>query len=49
VVAATAADKKRVGTGPVLFVLLDRPGEPRAGCPVGTAELRAALGELSAR
>ena len=49
VVAATAADKKRVGPGPVRLVLLDRPGKPRAGCPVQPAELRAAVGELSTR
>ena len=30
VVMATARDKKRVGEGPVPFVLLDAPGEPRA-------------------
>ena len=49
VVSATAADKKRLGAGPVPFVLLDRPGQPRAGCPVEPAELRAAVGELAAR
>jgi shikimate kinase/3-dehydroquinate synthase len=49
VLAATAADKKRLGAGPVPFVLLDRPGQPRAGCPVEPAELRAAVGELAAR
>lgn len=49
VVAATAADKKRLGPGPVPFVLLDRPGKPRAGCPVKPAELRAAVGELASR
>jgi shikimate kinase / 3-dehydroquinate synthase len=49
VVAATAADKKRVGPGPVPFVLLDRPGKPRVGCPVEPAELRAAVGELAGR
>lgn len=49
VVAATAADKKRVGPDPVPFVLLDRPGEPRAGCLVEPAELQAAVGELVTR
>jgi shikimate kinase / 3-dehydroquinate synthase len=49
VVAATAADKKRTGPGPVPFVLLDRPGKPRAGCRVEPAELRAAVGELASR
>jgi shikimate kinase/3-dehydroquinate synthase len=48
VVSATAADKKRLGAGPDPFVLLDRPGKPRAGCPVGPAELRAAVRELAA-
>ncbi len=28
---ATARDKKRLGERPVPFVLLDAPGEPRAG------------------
>jgi shikimate kinase/3-dehydroquinate synthase len=46
VVAATAADKKRVGPGPVPFVLLDHPGRPRAGCPVEADELRSAVREL---
>jgi shikimate kinase/3-dehydroquinate synthase len=49
VVSATTADKKRVGPGPVPFVLLDRPGKPRAGCPVEPAELRAAVRELATR
>ncbi|MGN6167297.1 MAG: bifunctional shikimate kinase/3-dehydroquinate synthase [Solirubrobacteraceae bacterium] len=49
VVSATAADKKRLSPGPVPFVLLDRPGKPRAGCPVEPAELRAAVGELATR
>jgi hypothetical protein len=48
VVSAAAADKKRVGPGPVPFVLLDRPGRPRVGCRVETDELRAAVRELSA-
>jgi shikimate kinase/3-dehydroquinate synthase len=49
VVSATAADKKRLGAGPVPFVLLDRPGKPRPGCPVEPAELRAAVRELATR
>ena len=49
VVAATAADKKRVDSGPVPFVLLDRPGEPRAGCRVKLDELRAAVREFAAQ
>jgi shikimate kinase/3-dehydroquinate synthase len=46
IVAATAADKKRRDTGPVPFVLLDAPGEPRTGCRVELSELRAAVREL---
>jgi shikimate kinase/3-dehydroquinate synthase len=49
VVSATSADKKRLGPGPVPFVLLDGPGRPRPGCPVEPAELRAAVRELAAR
>jgi 3-dehydroquinate synthetase len=48
VVNATAADKKRLGEGPVPFVLLDRPGAPRTGCAVGRPELLAAVRELAA-
>jgi shikimate kinase / 3-dehydroquinate synthase len=47
VVAATARDKKRLGSGPVPFVLLDGPGRPRAGCYVEPGELSAAVGELA--
>ena len=32
VVMATARDKKRTGEGPVPFVLLPAPGDPRSGC-----------------
>ena len=49
IVAATAADKKRRGEGPVPFVLLDRPGAPRPGCEVPDAEALAAVRELVAR
>jgi 3-dehydroquinate synthase len=46
VVMATARDKKRLGNGPVPFVLLDAPGAPRAGCPIQPRELIAAVREL---
>ena len=47
VVMATARDKKRVGEGPVPFVLLSEPGEPRAGSTVAPRELIAAVRELA--
>ena len=47
VVNATARDKKRLGEGPVPFVLLDAPGLPRPGCIVPGTALRAAVGELA--
>jgi shikimate kinase/3-dehydroquinate synthase len=47
IVSATSADKKRVGEGPVPFVLLDGPGAPRTGCTVGHNELLAAVRELT--
>jgi shikimate kinase/3-dehydroquinate synthase len=43
---ATARDKKRLGTAPVPFVLLDAPGAARAGCAVDARALRAAVREL---
>jgi shikimate kinase/3-dehydroquinate synthase len=46
IVAATAKDKKRLGEGPVPFVLLDSPGAPRPGCTVAPGELLAAVNEL---
>ena len=46
VVMATARDKKRLGNGPVPFVLLDAPGAARAGCQVQPRELIAAVREL---
>jgi shikimate kinase/3-dehydroquinate synthase len=46
VVMATARDKKRVGEGPVPFVLLPEPGDARAGSPVPPRELIAAVREL---
>ncbi len=48
VVTATARDKKRLGEGPVPFVLLAAPGEPRAGCAVESRALVAAVRELAA-
>ena len=49
VVMATARDKKRVGEGPVPFVLLDGAGEARTGCTVAPRDLIAAVRELSAQ
>jgi shikimate kinase/3-dehydroquinate synthase len=48
VVMATARDKKRLGTAPVPFVLLENPGDPRPGCAVNSRELIAAVRELAA-
>ena len=48
VVMATSRDKKRVGEGPVPFVLLDRPGAARSGCTIQARELIAAVRELAA-
>lgn len=48
VVMATARDKKRVGEGPVPFVLLDRPGVVRSGVTVPARELISAVRELVA-
>jgi shikimate kinase / 3-dehydroquinate synthase len=45
VLAAAELDKKRTASG-VGFVLLERPGEPRAGEPVDSAQVRAAIDEL---
>jgi shikimate kinase/3-dehydroquinate synthase len=47
VVMATARDKKRMGEGPVPFVLLSDPGEARPGCAVPSGELIAAVRELA--
>jgi len=47
VVSATARDKKRMGDGPVPFVLLEAPGKPRAGCEVPSGGLLAAVRELA--
>jgi shikimate kinase/3-dehydroquinate synthase len=46
VIFATARDKKRVGEGPVPFVLCPAPGRPQYGQVVPPAELRAAIREL---
>ena len=46
VVMATARDKKRLGDGPVPFVLLQAPGAPQAGCTVQARDLVAAVREL---
>jgi shikimate kinase / 3-dehydroquinate synthase len=48
VIFATARDKKRVGEGPVPFVLCPAPGRPQYGQIVPPAELRAAIRELYA-
>jgi shikimate kinase/3-dehydroquinate synthase len=48
VVMATARDKKRVGEGPVPFVLLRAPGEAEPGCAVPARDLVAAVRELAA-
>ena len=47
VVMATARDKKRVGEGPVPFVLLDEPGVARPGCAIESRALIAAVRELA--
>jgi shikimate kinase/3-dehydroquinate synthase len=46
VIFATARDKKRVGEGPVPFVLCPAAGRPQYGQVVPPAELRAAIREL---
>jgi len=48
VIFATARDKKRVGEGPVPFVLCQRPGHPTLGQTIAPADLRAAIKELIA-
>ncbi|MGA9857081.1 MAG: iron-containing alcohol dehydrogenase, partial [Solirubrobacteraceae bacterium] len=47
VVMATARDKKRLGEGPVPFVLLSEPGDAQPGRPVAPRELIAAVRELA--
>ncbi len=46
VIAATARDKKRVGEGPVPFVLVESPGRVVPGRVVDPGALRAAVTEL---
>jgi shikimate kinase/3-dehydroquinate synthase len=46
VVAATARDKKRVGTGPTPFVLVRAPGDVVVGQDVAPDAVRAAVAEL---
>jgi shikimate kinase/3-dehydroquinate synthase len=48
VLAATALDKKRLGEGPVPFVLLNAPGDVRPGERVDADDVRAAVTELLA-
>jgi shikimate kinase/3-dehydroquinate synthase len=47
IVMATARDKKRLGSDPVKFVLLDGPGRPRAGQEVDSRALITAVRELA--
>jgi shikimate kinase/3-dehydroquinate synthase len=47
VVMATARDKKRLGEGPVPFVLLEQPGAARPGCAVEPRALIGAVRELA--
>ncbi len=49
VLEATARDKKRLGDGPVPFVLLEAPGRPRPGQEVTRGALSAAVRELADR
>jgi len=46
VIRATMRDKKRRGEGPVPFVLLEAPGDPRPGCHVEPDALSSAVREL---
>ena len=48
IVQATWRDKKRVGEGPVPFVLLQAPGAPHPGCTIAADDLAAAVRELVA-
>jgi 3-dehydroquinate synthetase/shikimate kinase len=48
VLAATRRDKKRLGSGPVPFVLARAPGEVEVGAEVAAEELRSAVQELIA-
>jgi len=49
VVMATRRDKKRLGEGPVPFVLIDRPGDASPGHVIAQDELIAAVRELAGR
>ncbi len=49
VIYATGHDKKRMGEGPVPFVLCPKPGQPMSGCTVELAEVRSAIQELIAQ
>ena len=46
VIFATARDKKRLGGGPVPFVMCPEPGQPLIGQTVSPADLRGAIREL---
>ncbi len=48
IIFATARDKKRVGEGPVPFVLCQAPGRPLLGQTVAPGDLRGAIKELIA-
>jgi shikimate kinase/3-dehydroquinate synthase len=48
IVEATTRDKKRLGSGPVPFVLLEAPGRPRPGQEVSSSAVTAAVRELAA-
>lgn len=45
--AATARDKKRLGSAPVPFVTVREPGDVRYGQQVGDRDVRAAIAELA--
>jgi shikimate kinase/3-dehydroquinate synthase len=47
VLAATTRDKKRVGEGPVPFVVVHAPGDVRPGVTLPEGEVRAAVTELA--
>ncbi|HSD79735.1 MAG TPA: 3-dehydroquinate synthase, partial [Solirubrobacteraceae bacterium] len=46
IVGATARDKKRTGSEPVRFVLVDAPGAVRHGAAVAERDVAAAVAEL---
>jgi shikimate kinase/3-dehydroquinate synthase len=48
ILAAADRDKKRVGEGPVPFVLVHAPGDVRPGAELPPDEVRAAVRELAA-